>query len=135
MSLSLNDVRRMKLPPTEVIALFSSLVSKAGAATQFVGGSIGFRVHGAEGGTWVLDLSVEGGRVLENATDAFDAATTRIYAYARDFAALIVAPDAIVGLLETGRIVVEGDKDKLGRLSKLIQRGRGQTSLALRAGG
>lgn len=122
----------MGLEPRQVLDLLGDVVGKAGAATQFVGGAIGFRVHGSGGGTWVLDLPVTGGRILEDA-DAFDRAATRIFTFGRDFAALLLAPDAIVGLLETGRIVVEGDKSKLGRLAKLVRQGSGRSSIAVRA--
>lgn len=122
----------MGLQPTEVMTLLGSLVDKTGAAVQFVGGSIGFRIHGQTGGTWILDLSVSGGRYFEDEGSSFNNASTRIYAFARDFAALVTAPDTIVGLLETGRIVVEGDKAKLGRLAKLIRQGQGRSQVGVR---
>lgn len=132
---TLAEVRRLGLTPGQVVDLLGDLVAKAGASTQFVGGAIGFCVRGADGGTWVLDLSVPGGRFDDDDDDdeAFERAATRIYAFGRDFAALLLAPDAIVGLLETGRVVVEGDKTKLGRLAKLVRQGAGRSSIAVRA--
>ncbi|MEQ9500591.1 MAG: hypothetical protein RIT81_27220 [Deltaproteobacteria bacterium] len=130
---TLADVRRLGLTPRQVVDLLGELIAKAGASTQFVGGAIGFCVRGADGGTWVLDLSVPGGCFEDDDGEAFERAATRIYTFGRDFAALLLAPDAIVGLLETGRIVVEGDKTKLGRLAKLVRQGAGRSSIAVRA--
>ncbi len=132
LGVTLNQVRRLGLAPSEVIDLLGSLVRKTGSATQFVGGQIGFRIHGQTGGTWIMDLSVSGGRFFEDEASSFNNANTRFYAFARDFAALVTAPDTIVGLLETGRVVVEGDKAKLGRLAKLIRQGQGRSQVGVR---
>jgi len=134
-NITLADIRRLRCPPSEVIALLAGLLAKVGDATTFVGGTIGFRVHGNRGGTWVVDLSKSGGEWKAEPTDGdFESADTKIYSFAPEFSALVLAPDAIEGCLHTGLIVVEGDKAKLGRLSKLIRRGKGGSSISIRAG-
>lgn len=122
------------MPPSAVIGLLSELLAKAGKAVPFVGGSVGFLVRGQGGGTWVLDLSEPGGRWTHHTDEsAFLRCSTRIYTFAREFAALLLSPQSIPGLLETGFFVVEGDKAKLRRLGKLIQQGKGGSQVAVRS--
>ena len=131
-----------RLTPQEVIAGFGELFSKAGAATRTVGGRIGFCIHGAGGGRWIVDLSEPGGVWSEVGQEsgqeaenkgAFAACEVRIYAFARIFAALLLDPEAIVGLRETGEVVVEGDRSKLKQMARLI--GSGGSLVGVRAAG
>lgn len=115
---------RRGVQPENVIAGFALLLLQIGAATQRIGGTIGFRVHGLEGGAWILDLDVAGGDwSKDDAGTRVEACDTRIYAYASVFHAILTRPTWIPGLLETGEIVVEGDKTKLRSLSRLMSQG------------
>lgn len=115
---------RIKLTPTDVIANLAGLVNGIGAMTQTIGGTIGFHVHGMEGGCWILDLSIAGGdwQSAEDPED-IDRCSTRVYAYASIFPAILINPAAIAALLESGEIVVEGDKSKLKKLSQMLSAG------------
>ncbi|MCC7383810.1 MAG: hypothetical protein IT384_18355 [Deltaproteobacteria bacterium] len=133
MSLSLAEVRRLRLDPTDVMSLLADQVRGAGTGTQFVGGTVGFLVRGDPGGCWILDLSKPGGEWTEGASEpAFARCSTRIFSFARELGAILLAPDAITGLLETGFIVVEGDTEKLHRLGKLIEGRGGASAVAIR---
>jgi hypothetical protein len=108
--------------PDLVVAHLARLCAQAGAATTAVGGTIGLRVHGAAGGTWVLDLTVPGARVVDADDAAFRAATVRVFSFARSVGAIAFAPEEVVDLLETGELVVQGDAKILERLSCILGR-------------
>lgn len=134
MGATLSEIRRLRCPPEEVISIFAGLIRKIGAGTTCIGGKIGFRVHGRLGGIWILDLSTAGGAWQTEAdAAALAGCSTRIYAFAPEFAAILMAPEVIEDLLETGLFVVEGDKNKLGRLASLLRRDGGSNVIALRA--
>ena len=119
--LSLEHLRKLQSDPTEVIAVLRDLFTRMGEATTQVGGRLGFKVHGAQGGVWTVELSSPGGRWAEGDETAFARCDARIYCFQREFAALVAGPEAIGGLLETGRFVVEGRKQMLPRLGQLIR--------------
>lgn len=134
MNASISQLRRLRCPPREVIAILFDQIQQVGPAASCLGGSIGFKVHGQTGGSWIIELGPDGASLHEGEADsALAACTTRIYAFASELAALVMAPDAIPGLLETGLIAVEGDTKKLSRLSELVRRGS-VSHIALRAG-
>jgi hypothetical protein len=118
--------------PALVIAHLARLCAAAGGATTAVGGTIGFRVHGALGGTWVLDLSVAGGAWSMDEA-AFAQASVRVFAFARTFAAVAFDADALGALLSTGELVVQGDARKLARLSSILGGGSSPLSTRLSA--
>lgn len=128
----LSQVRRLRVPPREVVEVLKDIVRGAGARTSLVGGRIGFKIHGV--GCWSLDLSVNGGRWTSDITEPeFLSCDTRIFSFASDFAALLIAPSAIEGLLATGGFAVEGDRTRLSKLAKMIRAGEGGSLLSVRA--
>ncbi len=111
------------LTPEEAIACWTHLIASLGHATPMVGGRIGFLVHGKAGGAWVVDLDVPGGawkRVMPADVPACD---TTVYSFANVFGSILLAPEGIEDLLETGEVVVEGDRTKLQKLARLVAAG------------
>ncbi len=118
-----------RVEPELVVAHLARLCEAAGAATTAVGGTIGFRVHGTGGGTWVVDLRTAGG--VWAADDAnFAQASVRVFAFAHAFHAVAFDADLLPALLSTGEIVVQGDLAKLTRLSRVL--GGGASPLSTR---
>lgn len=83
-------------------------------------GPIGIKVHGRGGGEWVLDPSQEEPLAFAEGTGVFARCPTRLYAFADVLPALVLAPTQVPHLLETGELVVEGDRTALTRLAQLL---------------
>jgi hypothetical protein len=109
-----------RTPPETVIAHLAQLLLAAGAATTTVGGTVGFHVHGATGGPWVVDLAVPGGDWSSGDPEAFARAGTRVLAFASVFAAVAFAPDLLPALLSAGELAVLGDRQRLNKLSTVL---------------
>jgi len=101
-----------QLSARELIVAFAEVIGTLGASTQVVGGSIGFILTGDEGGRWRVDLDTPGG-VWTEWTDEQPASTTITTSAATLFGLLIEAR-------ATAAFLVEGDRQKLWRLSELL---------------
>jgi hypothetical protein len=118
----------IELSAEEAMVALAHVLSRAGARTTAVGGTIGFRIHGDEegqaGGSWIVDLGVSGGAWSQPAeASEVERCNTTVYAFASAFPAIITKPDRVASLLDDGSFAVDGDKSKLILLGRILREG------------
>lgn len=113
--------------PREIIGVLSRLIARLGPLTQTIGGTLRFRIAGAEGGSWCVRMDEPGGVWSSGDHDA----DTIVYATAPAFRALLQAAPTVVEHMKRGELIVTGDREKLERLGRLITSGGG--AIAMRA--
>ncbi len=113
-----------RLTPADVLGLLATPFK--GQRLRQATAAIGFKVHGKNGGEWVLDPTQSEPLVYAEGTGAFARCPTRVYVFADVMPALVTAPELVPHLLETGEIVVEGDRAALVGLAQAIDAGPSQ---------
>jgi hypothetical protein len=111
--------------PKEAIGILSRLIARVGPLAKTIGGTLRFQIAGAEGGSWCVDLESGGWSTDELRAD------TIVYATAPAFSALITASPSVADHMKRGALIITGDREKLGRLGRLIT--SGGSAVAMRA--
>jgi hypothetical protein len=110
------------LEPDEVIAAIAHVLEKAGIATAAIGSELGFRVHGENGGDWVVDLSSPGGAWKQPSDpEVVERCKTTLYAEREAFSHLITEPERIEDDLKSGILEIDGERQALARLGRLLR--------------
>lgn len=112
--------RAIHFSPREVILVLTNVLSKLGPLTTRVGGCVGFTVTGEGGGRWVVDLDASGGQWLPTEKAAVALVDVEVHATRESFPAVLVGNARV---LHQPAPVVEGDRDKLVRLGRLLKEG------------
>ncbi len=101
-----------------VVLGFAGAVHRLGGATCMIGGSVGFEVTGRDGGCWVLDLNVPGGKIVETAKA--DAGTV-VKATAEAMVSFFLTPERIPELKAQGQLAIAGDVKRLQSIASALR--------------
>jgi hypothetical protein len=101
-----------------VVLGFAGAVHRLGAATCHIGGSLGFEVTGRNGGCWVIDLTVPGGKITETAKA--DAGTV-VKATDDAMVSFFLTPERIPELKAQGQLAIAGDIKRLQSIASALR--------------
>lgn len=99
-------------------------MAELGPATCHVAGTIEFIVAGIDCAHWLVNLDVPGGAWTRNPPAELSAtADTRLYAVPEAFRGLVQDASSVRGALARGTMQVSGQKEKFGKLSRMLASG------------